>query len=146
MSAEAAVQETAPVVNDPNAEAAEEVKQMLAKLQGKSETAKEIPEQSSEKANGKVEESTASTEVNRTEATTEPKPKEAEPEKRQETRHRDSDRPSRGRGGGRGGFSSRNFKDNIKSDLTTLEESNDPVAIRKQVCLATNSLNSPHVY
>ena len=39
---------------------------------------------------------------------------------------------TRGRGG-RGGKHSRENKQNIKSDLTTQEESSDPVAIRKQV-------------
>jgi lupus La protein len=45
---------------------------------------------------------------------------------------RDSGR-SFGGGRGRGGHPTRNYRDNIKSDLTTQEESSDPVAIRKQV-------------
>jgi len=39
----------------------------------------------------------------------------------------------RGRGGGRGRGNFNSYKQNIKSDLTTLEETDDPVQIRKQV-------------
>jgi lupus La protein len=41
----------------------------------------------------------------------------------------------RGRGGGRGRGNFSSYKQNIKSDLTTLEETDDPVQIRKQVTL-----------
>ena len=49
--------------------------------------------------------------------------------------NRDQDRGPRGRGwGGRNGRGGRgDYKGNIKSDLTSQEESSDPVAIRKQV-------------
>ncbi|KAL8791909.1 MAG: hypothetical protein Q9195_005485 [Heterodermia aff. obscurata] len=46
--------------------------------------------------------------------------------------NRDRGRGGRGRGS-RGDYPRTSFKHNIKSDLTTQEESNDPVAIRKQV-------------
>jgi lupus La protein len=41
----------------------------------------------------------------------------------------------RGRAGGRGRGNFNSYKQNIKSDLTTLEETDDPVQIRKQVSL-----------
>ena len=46
--------------------------------------------------------------------------------------NRDRGRGGRGRGG-YGDYPKSSFKHNIKSDLTTQEESSDPVAIRKQV-------------
>ena len=53
------------------------------------------------------------------------------PERRRGDRY---ERGGRGRGrGGRGAYMGRPSRHNIKSDLTTQEESDDPVAIRKQV-------------
>jgi len=64
-------------------------------------------------------------------------------EKSDRADRRDQERSSRGRGRGGhrgnsrgGGFTkSKDHKQNIKSDLVSKEESNDPVAIRKQVIM-----------
>ena len=64
--------------------------------------------------------------------------------------NRDRGRGGRGRGG-RGDYPKSSSRHNIKSDVTTQEESSDPVAIRKQVqchfpdsakCMLTSSLRS----
>lgn len=142
MSAEVAATAAPPATElDKNAQAAEEAKKMLAELQGASGSSR------TEKTNGNVqksetngedgkaiEESEEKTE-DQTEGKKEAKTGEVEAERSDERRQRNEGRSSRG---GRGGFQQRNYRENIKSDLTTQKESSDPAAIRKQV------LTAPH--
>ena len=108
--------------------------------------------QSAERTDGKSEVTKASqvTSENATKIDTES----TEPSKRVQearaynNRDRDHDR-GRGRARGRGGRSRGNnynrgpsYKHNIKSDMTSQEESSDPVQIRKQVQLAVILLGS----
>lgn len=53
-----------------------------------------------------------------------------EGEKKEHHGGRDS---GRGRGRGRGSKQNKSWRENVKSDLTSQQESDDPVAIRKQV-------------
>ena len=144
MSTEAEVTEALQQPIDQNAQSAEDVKKMLAELDSEAVTKKEgaskdtvkTEEPSESKVNGSEsevkDESTADKEN-----TTAVKDEDGDrsPGRRRGDRY---DRGGRGRGrgrgrGGRGGFQSRNYRDNIKSDLTTQEESSDPLAIRRQV-------------
>lgn len=139
-----------------NAEAADDVKKMLAEL--KSGTESKEPE----KING------ATAKINGTSDSTADNGAEEEDDKENDDRHpdrrhhgddddeprdrRDRDRDERGgrghrggrggRGGGRGDFKRGNKRDNIKSNLLQEEESDDPVAIRKQV-LRLPSVTTP---
>ncbi|EXJ69509.1 lupus La protein [Cladophialophora psammophila CBS 110553] len=146
MSTEEAVTEALQTPVDQNTQAAEEAKKMLAELEGEAAF-----EDKPEKTNG-VAESKPSEE----EALKEPESiatKETADEgndateKNGERRDRGrSDYNSRGRGRGRGGHNnhdSRTYRDNIKSDLTTLEVTDDPVAIRKQVEFYFSDSNLP---
>ncbi len=118
--------EAAPAKNlDKNAQAAEEAKKMLAELQGSTE------KPTTEKANGDVTKDSTAAEEDKVEQSSEDKTEETDSRQSNERRHRDGGRSFRG---GRGGFQDRkSYRENIKSDLTTQEESNDPAAIRKQV-------------
>lgn len=137
---------------DNNVEAADAVKKMLAELKGGSD-AKE-PEKSYgmlEKTNGASDAKPENGEdVKKTDTKDEDKENDDKHPDRQRREEDDDspryrrDRDDRGgqrqrggrggRGGGRGGdFKSRNRRENIKSNLVQEEESNDPVAIRKQV-------------
>jgi hypothetical protein len=148
LAAPEAMAETHPTPLENNAEAADDVKKMLAELKGGAESTDH------DKTNG------ATTTAN---GTSEPKPEngvDREDGKDNDDRHPDrrhqkdededepryrgdrdgDDRNGRGhrggrggRGGGRGDFKPRNKRDNIKSNLVQEEESDDPVAIRKQV-------------
>lgn len=158
-SVEETVSDTLQTPFENNAESAEDVKNLLAEFKGESTA----PEQSKNQAvtdetktNGVVKEngdaavSSSAPEAEPAEAeqaaaeqskstqtengkddTTAEKPRE-----RKSQDHGQSNRGGggRGRGRGRGGFHNRSLRQNIKSDLTTQEESNDPVEIRKQVC------------
>lgn len=144
MSAEAEVTEGLQQPLDQNAQSAEDVKKMLAELDGEAVAKKEgdskdtvkTEEQSESKVNGSEpevkDEATADKE---NDAPVKDEDGDRSPDRRRGDRF---DRGGRGRGrgrgrGGRGGFTNRNYRDNIKSDLTSQEESNDPVAIRRQV-------------
>ena len=146
MSAEAEVSAAIDKPVDQNAQSAEDVKKMLAELEGEAQTkdtskASAVDSKSEEKTNGDSTESKEETTEVR-----EDKKVEISAHNRRGDRDSDdrgrygrSDRGGRGgRGnfrGGRGGPRTRSHRDNIKSDLTTQEESSDPVAIRKQVGL-----------
>lgn len=126
MSAEEAVTDALQTPIDQNAQAAEETKRMLAELQGEAASTDEPKE-----TNGATE-----VEKPAEEPATDKKAEEnqRESETPREHRHGRSDRGGRGRGrGGQNYNAPRNYRDNIKSDLTTQEESSDPAAIRKQV-------------
>jgi hypothetical protein len=147
MSAEEALTNTHPTPLENNAEAADDVKKMLAELKGDAEP-KEL-----ENINGaaaKVNGNSESKTKNEVEKEDDKENDDRHPDRRQqkndgdEPRYRaDRDRDDRngrghrggrgGRGGGRGDFKPRNKRDNIKSNLVQEEESDDPVAIRKQV-------------
>jgi lupus La protein len=125
MSTELAASDAAPTAGiDKNAQAAEDAKKMLAELQGEAT--------SNGKTNGNVQEVKPTDEEENIERLGKDKSEESEPKTTNDRRDRDSGRSSRG-DRGRGGHPTRNYRDNIKSDLTTQEESSDPVAIRKQV-------------
>lgn len=131
-------------VADQNAQAAEDAKKMLAELQGDAAVdAKPATEPEQKETNGAA--------ATTTDATSNDKPAEVSEDKSQNSDRRRDRRDdgrrgdgNRGRGrgrgrGGRGGFSDRN---NIKSDLTSQEVSDDPVAIRKQVCRCPRQMST----
>ncbi|KAL2410942.1 hypothetical protein ABEF94_002659 [Exophiala dermatitidis] len=147
MSVEEAVTDALQIPVDQNAQAAEDAKKMLAELRGDAETAgKELTTTSD------------ATESNKAEAEAKPEAKETETssEKKDDSEKKDnsgkdweprerSGYSGRGRGrGGHNGQRSRNYRDNIKSDLTSQETSSDPVAIRKQVEFYFSDSNLPH--
>ena len=132
MSTELAAPDAASTTGiDKNAQAAEDAKKMLAELQGETTAETDDADASEEKTNGDVQEAKPTDEEN-IEKPVKDKNEENESKTTNDRRDRDGDRSSRG-GRGRGGHPTRNYRDNIKSDLTTQEESSDPVAIRKQV-------------
>lgn len=134
MSAEEAVTDALQTPVDQNAQAAEDAKKMLAELEGEAATVDEPKE-----TNGTAESTDRNDEApkeGKTEATKETTvEKNGDSEKPREHRRNDrSDHGGRGRGrDGRSNYTPRNYRDNIKSDLTTQEVTDDPVAIRKQV-------------
>ena len=144
MSAESEVTEALQQPVDQNAQSAEDVKKMLAELDGEAVAKKEeeskdtakSEEPSESKVNGSESEvKNESTADKENDAPVKEEDGDRSPDRRRGDRF---ERGGRGRGrgrgrGGRGGFQSRNYRDNIKSDLTTQEESNDPLAIRRQV-------------
>ena len=133
MSTELAASDAAPTTGiDKNAQAAEDAKKMLAELQGETRAETDDADASEEKKNGDVQEAKPTDEEENIEKIAKDKSEENESKTTNDRRDRDGDRSSRG-GRGRGGHPTRNYRDNIKSDLTTQEESSDPVAIRKQV-------------
>ena len=137
MSAEETVTDAVQTPVNQNAQAAEDAEKLLAELQN--ETA---PTQTADTtgSNGTKEEPAVDSEDKQ-------KPEEPKADdKRSDDRNGHSDRRGdnrerrhnrgdfKGRGRGRGDRNGgRNYRDNIKSDVTTQEESSDPVAIRKQV-------------
>lgn len=125
MSAEAEASEGLNKPVDQNAQAADDAKKMLEELSGEVGTNGTSAEKSTEKTNGAAEEQGESEDK-----------RDRSPEYRRRGRD-DRGRGGRGRGrgrGGRGGFDrDRPARYNNKSDLTTQEETDDPVAIRKQV-------------
>lgn len=133
MSAEAEVSEALNKPVDQNAQASDEAKKMLEELSGEGATngtSASKSEPAEKEANGTTEEKNHKSDDKRGRS----------PDYRRGGRGDRGDRGDRGgwrgrgRGRGRGGYDNRN---NIKSDLTTQEESDDPVAIRKQVCALT---------
>jgi lupus La protein len=133
MSADVAAPDAAPTANrDKNARAAEEAKKMLAELSGGATVETDAADANEEKTNGNTQDTGSSVEKQSSEEPSKDKREEGEPDRTKGRRDRDDGRSSRG-GRGRGGYQARAYRDNIKSDLTTQEESSDPVAIRKQV-------------
>lgn len=129
-----------------NAEAADDVKKMLAELKGNTEP------KDTAKANGAADKVNGNTTPQAENAVAIEDKKENDdrhPDRRHQRADEDDepryrrDRDNRnsrghrggrgGRGGGRGDFKPRNKRENIKSNLIQEEESDDPVAIRKQV-------------
>ncbi|KAI1613308.1 lupus La protein [Exophiala viscosa] len=130
MSAEEAVTEGLQTPLDQNAQAAADAEKMLAELQG--ETTADEPVKETNGADKPTEEAAE-------------KDASEEKEDRSERRNDRFDRGGRERGrGGRNGLGNRNYRDNIKSDLTSQEISSDPVAIRKQVEFYFSDSNLPH--
>lgn len=139
MSAEAEVSEALDQPVDQNAQSAEDVKKMLAELEGEAQTKTEADSTAKEEDDAKPNGTSNGSKDEALEESRHEKDVEISAHNRRDQRdghdrkrHDRHDRGGRGgRGGSRGGRKS--FKDNIKSDVTTQEESNDPVAIRKQV-------------
>src|SRR5579871_3345335 len=117
---------------DKNAQAVEDTKKMLAELQGEATTKTDDADASEERTNGGVQKAEPTNEKESSEKSVKDKNEEEESKTTSDQRDRDGGHSSRG-GRGRGGHPTRNYRDNIKSDLTSQEESSDPVAIRKQV-------------
>lgn len=133
MSADVAAPDAVPTANrDKNARAAEDAKKMLAELSGGATVETDAADANEEKTNGNTQNTRPSVEKQSSEEHSKDKSEEGEPDRTKDRRDRDDGRSSRG-GRGRGGYQARTYRDNIKSDLTTQEESSDPVAIRKQV-------------
>jgi hypothetical protein len=135
MSTEAEVSDAMSKPVEQNAQAADDAAKMLEELSGSATTngaTTEKPAAEKETTNGASEHKEATSE------------KKDEDKRSRSPEYRRRDRDDRGRGRGRGGGRgrgrgdfqhNRNHRNNIKSDLTTQEESDDPVAIRKQVCI-----------
>lgn len=148
---------TAEVANqtDSNAQSAQDVQNMLAELKGEGKT--EAATESATVENGDGEVAQAS---NKVETAEEPKTNDLKEkngaeapenkkaddmgEEKKEVNskgengersgeHRPYRGGGRGRGSGRGRGDYKSYKQNIKSDLTTQEETDDPAQIRKQV-------------
>jgi lupus La protein len=133
MSAELAASDATPTTSiDKNAQAAEDAKKMLAELRGEVTAETDDADAREEKTNGGVQEAKPTDEKESIEKSVNDKSEENESKTTSDQRDRDGGHSSRS-GRGRGGHLTRNYRDNIKSDLTTQEESSDPVAIRKQV-------------
>ena len=147
MSAEETVSEGLEAPMAHNAQAAEEAKRMLAELEAEAGSADNIG-----KTNGVEKDDTAAEEPPKYPQSSPtgkevPKPESGDAEDEARERRQDRDRRDnggrgrgRGRDGGRGrgrgdrkDYNSRSHRDNIKSDLTTQEITDDPEAIRAQV-------------
>jgi lupus La protein len=151
---------TAEVANpeDSNAQSAQDVQNMLAELKGGNQP--EVAPESAIVKNGDLAQvkddakNAHEAESNDTEAKNgvqdsenkkdDPENKKDDAETQKDAEDEGQKRPGsyrpyrggdRGRGGGRGRGNFSSYKQNIKSDLTTLEETDDPVQIRKQVTL-----------
>jgi lupus La protein len=144
MSAEAEVTDALQKPVEQNAQSAEDVKQMLAELEGeagaKNDTEVKVqPEEQSEaKSNGTAagdKDSIAKEQTDDDKENVDQSPDRRRGDRGDRYDRQDRGGRDRGRGGrGRGGFVSRGgYRNNIKSDVTTQEESDDPVAIRRQV-------------
>ncbi len=147
MSAKAEVTEGLQQPVDQNAQSAEDVKKMLAELNGDAVAKEDEDSKDTVKTEEPSESEVNGTATDVKDASSVDKEngapvKEEDGEKSPDRRRGDRfDRGGRGRGrgrGGRGGFTNRNYRDNIKSDLTSQEESNDPLAIRRQVNLTSS--------
>lgn len=135
MSSEEAQQNGSAAVVDQNAQAKADVDNMLAQLEAKKAAAAAAPETASEE---KTQEANGESDKKQDDSYR------REREDRNRERERDGrpgDRQSfRGRGRGRGGFEKRN---NNRFDPSTQGESDDPVAIRKQVEFYFSDSNLP---
>src|SRR5947199_4662146 len=107
-----------------NAQAAEDAKKMLAELSGGATVEADTTAASEEKANSNAQITKSSIEKQSSEEPPKDKIEEGEHGRMKGQRDTDDGRSSRG-GRGRGGYQARSYRDNIKSDLTTQEESND---------------------
>jgi hypothetical protein len=142
-----------PSQADSNAQSAQDVQNMLAELKGSNQAATtndpavaengEVAKASNEdvkeaKVNGSEKKNGAEESESKKEDEAKEEKKEENDEDKSGERSR-GQRPyrggSRGRGGARGRGEYKNFKENIKSDLTAQAETDDPVQIRKQVKL-----------
>lgn len=133
MSADVAAPDAAPTASrDKNAQAAEDAEKMLAELSGGATVETDAADASEEKTNGNTQDTKLGVEKQSPEEPSQDKNEEGEPDRTKDRRGKDDGRSSRG-GRGRGGYQARSYRDNIKSDLTSQEESSDPVEIRKQV-------------
>ena len=161
MSVEDAVTEGLAPPVDQNAQAAEEAKRMLAELESdavaivKPKDSNGVHKEEAATEAADEESNTATKKEPASKRETDDDAQDEARERRQDRRHdRYSDRGhdrGRGRGRGRGGrdnfrgggrgrdhgdrdnYKPRNFRDNIKSDLTSQEVTDDADAIRKQV-------------
>ena len=147
MSVEEAVTDGLQQPANPNAQSAEDVKNMLAELKGESES--QEPSKVSEKQEPSQ---TEETEPVKPGDKTESESKKSNGDNREDNNgdgerrhHHGGYRGGRGgRGGrGRGGSQNRSYKDNVKSDLTSLPETDDPQQIRKQVEFYFSDSNLP---
>lgn len=108
---------------------------MLAELQGERASTEE-PKETNGAAEAEKPADETEKPVDETSAEKKAEGKQRDDDTSREHRHHGRSDRGGGRGRGRGGQNNqapRNYRDNIKSDLTTQEESNGPVAIRKQV-------------
>ncbi|KAI1910436.1 hypothetical protein LOZ12_004656 [Ophidiomyces ophidiicola] len=142
-------QKPTEVGENPNAAAEKDVKDILAELQaedtnadGKEEPTSTEPEKKDSTANDAQPDAEAEEEARiiaaanklGQDSVSDDKPK----------RDRGNRAGNRGGRGGRGGDKKRvNYRDNIKSDVTTLEETSDPEEIRKQVEFYFSDSNLP---
>jgi len=143
MSAEEAITDALQTPVDPNAQAAEDAKKLLAEMQHETGASGDAAKQTNGEASDKKAEANAVTEKKAdTGEKDESEVKAPRQNGRESDRGRDnrqngrSERGGHGHGRGRGdrnGYSKRNYRDNIKSVFTDQKESSDPVAIRKQV-------------
>lgn len=136
---------------DNNANSAQDVQNMLAELKGENKPEAIADSTSVEKDKAgqasnddvKVLEKHDPVESNGVKDSGDTKEEEAKEEKRADDAdgdgrersggHRPFRGGSRGRGGGRGRGNFKSYKENIKSDFTTQQETDDPIEIRKQV-------------
>jgi hypothetical protein len=133
MSADVVAPDAASAASrDNNAQAAEDAKKMLAELSGGAPVEADTAAASEEKANSNTQDTKSSIEKQSSEEPPKDHIEGGELGRTKGRRDRDDGRSSRS-GRGRGGYQARSYRDNIKSDLTTQEESSDPVSIRKQV-------------
>ena len=135
---------------ESNAQAAQDVQNMLAELKGSEKPGAApaaIKQNDAEKAGEKQDTAEADTTVSNGKNGVE-KPEIEKEDRREEKKeegaeesaeHTRGHRAFRGGGRGRGGDRNRgdfkSYRQNIKSDLTNLEETDDPVQIRRQVML-----------
>ncbi|EXJ77055.1 lupus La protein [Capronia epimyces CBS 606.96] len=148
MSVEEAVTDALQTPVDQNAQAAEDAKALLAELQGETENETKTQEESTG-TNGTTESKAAEGETTTTESKSKTETENSAAKRDTSDKFRDrrdrSEFSGRGRGrGGQNGHGSRNYRDNIKSDVTLQETSSDPVAIRKQVEFYFSDSNLPH--
>ena len=133
MSTEVAAPDVAPAATlDKNAQAAEDAKNMLAELQGGATAGTDAADAPKEEIVD-LQENHATTQDKSIGEYSKHQSKQGGYERHNYKRDRDDGRFSRGGGRGSGGYQTQNYRDNIKSDLTSQKESSDPVAIRKQV-------------
>lgn len=142
MSAEEAVSDALQTPVDQNAQAAEDAQKLLAELQNEAPPAE---------SNGVEPDSAVKEQPEETvQGEKKSDDRNGHSDRRRDDRERRHQRGDfKGRGRGRGDRSGgRNYRDNIKSDVTTQEESSDPVAIRKQVIIvpyATPEISSANI-
>lgn len=137
-------QKTAAAPVDPNAEAAKDVQNVLAELKAEEAKAGEAKADETAKKDATEEKESAAADETAEEAKiVAAAAKLGEDSEKKETKG-DTKIEERGPGGPKGGRGGRpNYRNNIKSNLTSQEPSSDPVAIRKQVSLIPDRVNGP---